>query len=137
MKLLTCLLFLPALAWAGQQTLAWDVSASPGVNRYEFRFGTNSGSYQLTNTVVGGSKSNQSFTLPAGHWFAVAYALTASNAVSDASNEVQFDIPAPIVIRLNLSSADNPEGPWTPEPTLPILVTATSPQRYYRLEAER
>lgn len=138
MRVLFLLLLLCASAKAGQQTLFWDVSGSPGVNRYEFRFGTNSGAYQTTNVVMGGTKSNATFTLPAGRWFAVAYALNVSNGVSEASNEVQFEIPQPVVIRLNLSSADNPEGPWMPElGVMPIYLTATEARRYFRLEIDQ
>ena len=124
---------LVACAWAGQQTLWWTPSVSQGVNRYEFRFGTNSGSYQITNVISGGSATNGSFTLPAGRWFVVGYALNVSNGVSDASAEVTFDVPAPITIRLNLSGADNLEGPWGIEDTNAIwTVTMERPRRFYR-----
>lgn len=137
---LRCLCFLlfilPALASAGQQTLWWDVP--PGaVATYEFRFSTNSGGPAVqTRTVAAGSNSAV-FTLPAGRWYVRAVSLTASNGVSDPSNEAVFDIPQPITIRLNLSSAPSPEGPWRDETNSPPLAVAvTDPARFYRARVE-
>ncbi len=117
---------------AGQQGLFWNISTSASVDRYEFRFGTNAGSYQQSVWLTNRLTSSNTFTLPAGRWYAVGLAVSTNNGLSDPSNEVVFDIPTPIIIRLNLSSADTPEGPWTVETNAPVLVTLTAPRRFYR-----
>ncbi len=142
MKLITHILltlFCALAAMAGQQGLAWNISTEPAVDRYVFRFATSSGgtpqlSVWLTNRLT----ASNTFTLPAGRWFATAQAVSTNGALSDASNEVMFDIPQPIVIRLQLSYAPNANGPWTRDPdTPPWIVAATEERKFYRVEIER
>lgn len=121
---------------AGQQTLWWSISGSNSVDRYQFLF-VGAGTNQLTFVVSNRLTVSNTFIVPAGHWAVSAVAVTTNYGVSDPSNQVEFDLPTPITIRLNLSSADTPEGPWTIETNSPpLLVTASDPRRFYRARVE-
>jgi hypothetical protein len=117
-------------ARAGQQALTWTISPSNSVNQYVFDF---IGPTNFQVTVTNRLTSSNTFSIPAGRWLVRAFAVTTNWGISDPSNPLEIEIPQPITIRINLSSADTPGGPWKEETNSPpIVVVATEPARFYR-----
>ena len=84
------LLLLAATSWAGDVSLAWDQSISPGITGNKVYYGQASGLY-LEPIVLPPSTTYTVTGLAPGTWFFAVTAVDAS-AESDVSNEVSTTI---------------------------------------------
>ena len=130
----TAIAIMLAQCAGGGAQLEWDPVPDVAVSNYSVYIGASSGSY--TGKVSVGVVT--AFPLNTAPGTVTWYRLTATSTngiESDPSSAVSYTNRnfAPLSIRINLSSADNPEGPWTDETNSPPMrVTASDPKRFYR-----
>jgi PKD repeat protein len=112
--------FCSSYAQAGQVTLAWDASTSPGVAGYEINYGQTSGSY-ASQIDVG---NRTSYTLTglndgATYYFAAKAYNGGKTTWSGFSNQVSATIPSPLTVPTAGFNANPTSG------SAPLTVTFT------------
>lgn len=123
---------------AGTVPLAWDVSPSSSVGNYRLLLSTNAGGSSVTNFIISGRQStNYDLSVPAGIWFARMVAITTNGITSDPSNEVSFEVPAGVQLRIRIQSAANVDGPWLDRTNVIAIELAKDSARFYRTRVDR
>jgi hypothetical protein len=99
------LIFLFATARAGQISLAWFPSATPGVIGYNIYYGLESGIY--TDKVSVGLVTNTTITglIAGATYYFVATAYTSTGLESPFSNEISYVVPSAADVQLQIAAA--------------------------------